>query len=217
MKRILYATFAVALALSMAGCAQTPAAPANGVAGRPAPARPTTATIEPATWKAMPLGDQEGAKLQALPRALAAYAAAERKARRTPADPAAVEPRFVGYQVQIWALQPDGRFQSAYIDVIGGRVEALMKTSDKLESRSVGLTPNQAERFTSGVLPRSAGEKQAVAKGVAWANESFPGPEWSAEIAGYDFYFGLSGDKYLVLTANASSDGYRVLTGSSGK
>lgn len=218
MKRFLCAAFVVALALAAAGCSK----PAQAVSGGslqvgPEPARPTTATIQPKSWKAMPLGDQERAKLVALRGTLAAYAAAERKAGRTPVDVAGVDARLVGYQVQIWAAQPDGRFQSAYIDVIGGHVEAVMNTRAKLEARSVGLTKNQTKRYSSGVVAKSAGEKQAVAKGVAWANESFPGFEWDPEIAGYDFYYGLSQGKYLLLTANASSDAYRALTGSTGK
>lgn len=217
MKRIVSAALVAVVALSVTGCSRPSANPAKAGSSRPATSTAQAPrTAGPKTWKAMPLGAQETKRLSTLPNSFGLYKTMEKKAGRTPVKLDPEDARFVGYQVQIYAAQPDGAFQSAYIDVLDGRIDAVGETQRPLEAKMVGLIKDQPTRYSSRVLPVSAGEKAAIAKAIAWANGAFPGLKWNAELAGYVFYFDLKGDDYLLYTANASSDGYRVLTGPAG-
>jgi hypothetical protein len=213
MKRFVSAVLVAAVALSVAGCSKAPTTTAGAGSSQVAtsPAAPTIPV--PKTWKAMPLGAQEKKRLDTLAGPLALYVSMETKANRTPVKLAGLTPRFVGYQVQIFATQANGKVVFAYIDVIDSRIDAMGDMQRPLEAKMVGLIKDQPRRYSSSVVPQSAGEKEAVAKSVQWAKAAFPGIDWKAEIAGYDFYFGLAGNKYLLFTANANSDGYRTFGG----
>jgi hypothetical protein len=212
MKRFPGTAMVVVLVLTLAGCGSSGTRP---VAGEATSTPVATATVIPGpkTWKAMPMGIQEKANLAAIARPVALYVSAERKAGRKPAALAGKTPRFVGYQVQIWSTEPGGTFQSTYIDVIDGRIDAIGDVQRPLEAKMVRLLKKQVAIHSSKVVPLSAGEKEAVAKAVAWANGAFPGSAWNAEISAYDFYYSLGGNKYVLFTSYATDSGYRVLVG----
>jgi predicted small secreted protein len=213
MKRILALVFVALLAAVLAGCGSSGTVPGTGETSTTSTPTTATATSGPKVWTAMPLGPQEDARLQSLDGPIALYVANEKKAGRTPVALANKTPRFVGYQVQIWAKRSNGKYEFGFIDVTNGRIDAMGDLQIPLTAAMVGLQKDQSAVFRSNVVPKSAGEKDAVAKAVKWAAGAFPGLDWNAEIAGYDFYFDLGGGKYVLFTASAKADGYRVLKG----
>ncbi len=215
MKRILGLALVASLALTVTGCA--PAKTTSSGGETTSTSAPTTSTAPGVPvrqeWKAMPMGVQEKARLATIGRAIALYTSTETKAGRTPADLAGKTPRFVGYQVEIWTQHSPVSYDLGYLDVVGGRIDSMGDMAVPLRAEMLALRKDQPSVRLSNVVPLSAGEKDAVAKAVAWATGAFPGSTWNAEIAGYDFYYALSGGKYVLFTAAAANDGYRALVG----
>lgn len=218
MKRIVSAALVAVVVLGIAGCsrpATNPAAGGSNPATAPAGSLTTTAPTAPITskmWKAMPLGAQEKARLAALPESISLYMANEKKAGRVPLKLTGAKPRFVGYQLQIWAKQPDGKFRYEYIDSIGGRLVSIGIRAMPLMKDNIGMVEDKKDRFSTGVTPKSEGEKEAVSKAAAWANREMPDFRWKAEIVAYDFYIATGGARDALLCVSPLGAGYRLAT-----
>jgi len=212
MKRFLGMLTILALALVVAGCGSSGTKTGTGESTS-TPAGTETVIPVAKSWTVMPMGVQEKASLAAIERPVGMYVAGEKKAHRKPAALDGKTPRFVGYQVQIWSKQADGKFQSVYIDVIGGRIDALGDVTRPLEAKMVQLHKDQTAINSSKIVAQSTGEKAAVAKALAWADQAFPGAKWSAQIAAYNFYYSMGGKKYVHFTAYAGGNGYRAIAG----
>jgi hypothetical protein len=213
MKRTLGLLLIALLALTLTGCGAAGSTQAGGETSSTPTTTPPPVVPVAKSWKAIPMGVQEKARLATLGRAIALYTAAETKAGRTPVALADKTPRFVGYQVQVWTEHSAVSYDIGFLDVIDGRIDSIGDLQVPLRAEMLGLRKNQTSRRPSNVVPMSAGEKSAVAKAAAWAAAAFPGSTWNAEISGYDFYYKLSGGKYILFTAAAANDGYRALAG----
>ena len=217
MNRIVRAALAAIVALSVTGCSRFAASPAS-TGPTSVTSAALAATVPTAkTWNAMPLGVQERKRLRTLAEPLGLYTEEYKKVGRLPVDVTGMDPRFVGYQVEVWSARPGGKFQLTYIDVIDGQVAAVGGAQSSPATRSVNVLQDQRTRYASGVTPKSTGEKEAVGAAVTWAGTAFPGFKWNAEIAGYDFYYDLGKGTYFLFTGIASGYGYRVLEGSTGR
>jgi hypothetical protein len=207
MKRILSFALVAMLALGLVGCSQQTGAASDAAA--------TKADGTPAskTWAAIRLGPNETKRLDTLAPLLKLWSANEKKAGRTPADLASLKPRLVGYRVQIWAKQSDGTYSFGAFQVTGGRVDQLGNLQAPLQAKNVALLTGQRAHLSEGVVPTSAGEKDAVAKAVAWAEKAFPGQSWGADIQGYEFYYDLKSKGYMLFIPNAKTTGYMSVSG----
>jgi hypothetical protein len=203
-------TAAAIVALGLAGCARSVGSTAPRTTSAAGPYRASS-------LKAITPGPNESRRLASLAPLLKKWADAETKAGRVPADLTGITPTLVGYRVQIWSTQADGRFTLGSFQVTDGRVDQLGNPGVALKAKNVALLQDQPSHPDEGVTPASAGEKDAVAKASAWAKAAFPGRTWHAEIQGYEFYYALKADGYFLFIPNAASTGYMAVGGTSPK
>jgi hypothetical protein len=209
MKRMLGLIVAVMLAVGLTGCAGSATSSQSETSS-------TAGGYTAKTWAAITPGPNESKRIASLSSLLKLWTTNEKKAGHTPVDLTGITPKLVGYRVQIWAKQSNGKFTLGAFEVTGGRVDQLGDYQVPLVAKNVALLKDQPSHPSEGITPTSAGEKDAIAKALAWAKDQYPGYTWNADIQGYQLYYALK-TGYFLFIPNATTTGYMAIGGSASK